>query len=1047
MTLPRIPRCGGLAARRVRPRILSTALALLCGLPVATSLAASYTWTSVTGNWSVGTNWVGNVAPSGADSTDILLFAGNVGTTLAPTNYTATNNVANPFILNELRLNATDTGLSGLAHILAGSALRLSGTAPKITADGAGQFTINTAIELTGATTFGGNGTGVITLNQTISGAQDITKTGTSIFRFGTAANGVPSANTWMGNLTISGGTIRFNNNADSGRTALRSNAVSLAAGTFLTVQSELRVGVLSGAGGTVEARDATLAGNLDGQNIVIYALKDGSFAGTIRNRNTDNNAGVDPDASPDLVLRGTGTQTFTGSMLIEKDVYIGGSATMVLAGTASLLVTGSTSGAIILAGGNFRIDNTAGNVNRLRDSGGTGLDTSGGGTFTLRGNASGSTEVLGRLQLGTVTALSPFGKPRSGALNVVVEDNSATATPTVLAFTELNRQNASYVADNTKHWLNQFATVNFVGTGGTLGATLGNPRVTFSTAPATQATGSTFGDRLLRNTDDAGNTSVGWATVDGTRFAVYDPTNGIEAVTTAAFPIVSTPALNAFLDVAGAITTNGAFALNSLTLAPNADGLSLSFTGTGSLNTTALLLAGTRDFGLVNSGGNGTLSGGDTRYVHVQNEGVTLSINVNAGGSVRPLVKSGLGTLSLGSTANAGGNFTTVINSGVVRATPGSTLPGGELRLRGGVFEIVGGTFTRTLGHTTGTLSWSGFDPTANLNVGAGIPEDRGSGGFAAFGVDATVDLNAAGATNIAWEDRFFVNSGYALIFGSKLSDKRVTWVDNISLAASDPTANYNAREFRVIDNPNSTGDSAQLSGIVSGVMQNDLLKTGTGTLALSNAANTYTGATLIQEGTLLVNGSIGASFLTETRGLSALRKATLGGKGTTGAVRIADHGVLAPGDSAANTSLLVTGNLTFTGATSFLDIQIGGALPGGDDVNGYDQIDANGSLLLAGAQLTGSLLHSYSVAPGQMFFLIDNDGADAVQGTFAQGSSIVIDGVSFDIGYSGNWTGLQATSTFAGGNDVVLRAVPEPSSALFAGLGAFLLARRRRR
>ena len=1047
MTLPRIPRCGGLAARRVRPRILSTALALLCGLPVATSLAASYTWTSVTGNWNVGTNWIGNVAPSGADSTDILLFAGNVGTIITPTNYTATNNVANPFILNELRLNATDTGLSGLAHILAGSALRLSGTAPKITALGVGQFTINTPIELTAATTFGGDGSGIITLNQTVSGAQDITKTGTSIFRFGSPANGVPSANTWMGNLTISGGTIRFNNNADSGRTALRGNAVSLAAGTFLTVQSELRVGVLSGAGGTVEARDATLAGNLDGQNIVIYALKDGSFAGTIRNRNTDNNVG-DPDASPDLVLRGTGTQTFTGSMLIEKDVYIGGSATMVLAGTASLLVTGSTSGAIILAGGNFRIDNTAGNVNRLRDSGGTGLDTSGGGTFTLRGNASGSTELLGRLQLGTVTALSPFGKPRSGALNVVVEDNSATATPTVLAFTELNRQNASYVGNTALHWLNQFATVNFVGTGGTLGTAGGNPRVTFSTAPATQTTGLAFGDRLLRNTDDAGNTSVGWATVNGDRFAVYDPTNGIEAVTTSAYTGVTAPTANQFLDVNGTfLSPNSVTSLNSLTLAPNADGLSLSFTGTGALNTTALLLAGNRDFGLVNSGGNGSFSGGDTRYVHVQNEGVTLSINVNAGGSVRPLVKSGLGTLSLGSTANAAGNFTTIINSGVLRATPGSSLPGGELRLRGGVFEIMGGTFSRTLGNTTGTLSWSGFDPTANLNVGAGIPEDRGSGGFAAFGVDATVDLNAAGATNIAWEDRFFVNSGYALIFGSTLSDKRVTWLDNLSLTESGTTVNYNAREIRVIGNPNSTGDSAQLSGIVSGAVQNDLLKTGTGTLALSNASNTYTGATLIQEGTLLVNGSIGGSFLTETRGLSALRKSTLGGKGTTGAVRIADHGVLAPGDSAANTSLLTTAGLTFTGATSFLDIQIGGALPGGDDVNGYDQIDANGSLLLAGAQLTGSLLHSYSVAAGQMFFLIDNDGADAVQGTFAQGSSIVIDGVNFDIGYSGNWTGLQATSTFSGGNDVVLRAVPEPSSALLAGLGAFLLARRRRR
>ena len=1020
----------------------------MCGLPIAATHAVTYTWTNVSGNWSVAANWVGNVAPSGANATDVLLFSGNVGTIATPTIYTATNDVASPpFILNELSLNATDSGASGLAHILSGAALRLAGTAPKITQNGAGKFTINNAIVLTADTTLGGSGTGEVTLNQTISGAYDIAKTGTSIYRFGSPANGVASANTWMGNLIISGGIIRFNNNADSGRTALRGNAVSLAAGTSLTVHSELRLGTLSGAGGTVEARDIALAGNLDGQNIVIYALKDGSYAGTIRNSNTNNAAG-DPDTAADLVIRGTGTQTLTGTLQIEKDVYVGGSATLVLAGAASLAVTGSTSGAIILAGGNFRLDNTASNANRLRDSGGTGLDTTGGGTFILTGNASGSTELLPRLQMGTATAISPFGKPRSGALNVVVEDNSATAV-TQLTFTELNRQNASYVGNPALHWLNQFATVNFTGSGGTLGVTGNNPRIIFTAAPATQAAGVASG-QLLRNTDGT-DTSVGWATVRNVvagvttdRFAIYDPTFGIKAVTTFAFNgALSSATANYFLDVASSIGTNGGFLSNSLTIAPNADGLSLNFTGTGNLSTTALMLAGTRDYSII---GGGSLSGADTRYVHVQNEGVTLSLNINAGSTVKPLVKSGSGTLSLGSAVNSGLSFTTVVNAGTLRATPGSSLPGGELRLRGGVFEIAGGTFARVLGNTAGTVSWSGFDPTANLNVGAGISEDRGSGGFAAIGLDATVDIGAAGATNLFWEDRYFVNSGFALIFGSTLADKRVTWLDNLSLTESGVTVNYNAREFRVIDNPNSAGDAAELSGIISGNVQNDLLKTGTGTLALTHAANTYAGATLIQEGTLLVNGSISGSFLTEVRGFSALRKATLGGRGTTGTVRIADHGVLAPGDVAGNTSVLANAGLTFTGGNSTLSIEIGGPLPGGDTVNGYDQIDTNGSLLLASAQLTGSLLHSYLVTPGQMFFLIDNDGADAVQGTFAQGASIVIGGITFDIGYTGNWTGLQATSTFEGGNDVVLRSVPEPSSALLAGLGAFLLARRRR-
>ena len=86
-------------------------------------------------------------------------------------------------------------------------------------------------------------------MNYTMSGTADIVKNGSSTFRFGTPFNSTtipttgPSANTWMGMLTINGGTIRFNNNNESGRTALRANPVTIAnGGSQLTCNSEIRI-------------------------------------------------------------------------------------------------------------------------------------------------------------------------------------------------------------------------------------------------------------------------------------------------------------------------------------------------------------------------------------------------------------------------------------------------------------------------------------------------------------------------------------------------------------------------------------------------------------------------------------------------------------------------------------------------------------------------------------------------------------------------------------------------------------------------------------
>ena len=168
---------------------------------------------------------------------------------------------------------------------------------------------------------------------------------------------------------------------------------------------------------------------------------------------------------------------------------------------------------------------------------------------------------------------------------------------------------------------------------------------------------------------------------------------------------------------------------------------------------------------------------------------------------------------------------------------------------------------------------------------------------------------------------------------------------------------------------------------------------------------------------------------MLTTVRGTG-----TLSGTGTVGDLTASTGGTVSPGNSPG---ILYAGD-TNLGSGSTLAIEINGDTVG----SGYDQLNVTGTVSLSGLL---SISLGYTPVENTLFFILANDDVDAVTGTFAglaNESWFNVGSQLFRISYFGD----SGSSSFTGGNDVVLMAVPEPRAALLGGLGLLALLRRRR-
>ncbi len=339
-------------------------------------------------------------------------------------------------------------------------------------------------------------------------------------------------------------------------------------------------------------------------------------------------------------------------------------------------------------------------------------------------------------------------------------------------------------------------------------------------------------------------------------------------------------------------------------------------------------------------------------------------------------LTKNGDGTTFLANNNTYTGG--TSLNGGVLVLASAEAVAGGsagsiggtgsDIELNGGVIGLGAGnaSFTRDLG----PIGSAGED-TINF---------AGSGGFAAYGADASVNIGGAGAT-LAWGSTLnFLGDGDTLILGSSTADKTVDFQNALDLGTAQRTVQ--------VDHDGVDSVDAILSGGLTGTT-GGLNKTGEGTLALTGASS-YTGDTHVADGELIIGNDVtGATLATGTGHVDAPATLTVGGG--TAASSLTSSGLftnagtfnIGDGAGAAGTAVAnITGGLANAGTVT---VKSDGTLALTSDVTGAGTIttDAGGLLTLAnGADIANDITNAGTTTV--------KDGISAITGTIANTGTV---------------------------------------------------------
>ena len=929
---------AGTTPRSLARRALALACLAACGIPVESAMAACSPINPANGATVTCSGAANPLAPSYASSADNLTVNMQPGSTvgvLLGLGGTAMSLTGNGITLNNS--GTIDPSLLGLLSLLS------SGT---VIGNPSGSTIPGSTVTVNNLNTMQGT-TGLLGLNLAdLTGMALAVRNGaggtTTINNSGSIASKDLLGVSVLGSdapvvAAYGGAQINFTNTGTiTGRTAFQASA---AGNTFVnagTISGSVSMGTNSTNTFTaVNGSNVNNGGSLDLNLLGVLGISIGfAPAGEI-----DGGAGGNNTLVLQNAIVGPGSGVSGTETAVSSATYVNFQHLTVNSGTWDLqgaLVSGDAT----LNGGLAKFDSDA------NFGSASTITSNGGGIGSSVSGATLSKSVL--LNAGGLTLAGTNSFTMSGVLSGsgALATNNSSPGPTPLPVITLTLSGANTYTGGTT--VNSYTTLALGGSGSlasTGAVNLLGPQATFdiSSAGANQTIGALTGDA-------GGTVALGARTL-----TLGDNTN-----TTFSGAITGTGGIvkqnSGIFTLGGTNTFTGPTTINAGTVAIGPGG-SLASTAAVALNGTTSIFDVS---GATTAPAIGALSGVAGSQVVLGTQTLTLNNATSttyAGtiGGTGGIAKQGTGTLTLtGANTYTGG---TAINAGTLALGAG-----GSLAASGAVTLATGATFDLSAAGAQSIGNLGGTGGTVNIGANALTLAPSGSSSFGgAIAGSGGVVINGAGTQTLTGANTYTggttitagtlaLGSGGSLGTGGSLTLAPAGTFD-ITAAGNQTIGALTGTGGTINLGANTLSVAGSGGGSFGGAINGTGGLTNTANALVLNGANTYTGATQVQAGSLMVGGDAAHASAAISGDVTVASGASLGGFGTIGgSASVLAGGHLAPGNPTG--TLTVNGNLTLAQG-SLLDFSFGAPGPNFTTFGTGHNVAVGGNLAINGATI----------------------------------------------------------------------------------------------